>query len=106
MTELMRDIDASLVLNLSLLAMLVALALAIARTRQLLAAILLMGVYSLVCAIWFLVMDAPDVAFTETVVGAGVSTIVLLGAILLTHGHAEKSRASRMLVGASRTPRL
>ncbi len=100
MNELMRDIDASLVLDLSLLAMLAVLALAIARTRQLLAAILLMGVYSLVCAIWFLVMDAPDVAFTEAVVGAGVSTIVLLGAILLTHGHAEKTRASRLLIPA------
>jgi len=100
MTDLTRDIDASLVIDLSLLAMLLVLAVAIARTRQLLAAILLMGVYSLVCAVWFMVMDAPDVAFTEAVVGAGVSTIILLGAILLTHGHAEKSSAIRLLAPA------
>ena len=49
-----------------------------------------MGVYSLVVAVWLVVMDAPDVAFTEAVVGAGVSTIILLGAILLTRGEAEK----------------
>ncbi len=48
------------------------------RTRSLLAAIILFSIYSLVSAVWLVVMDAPDVAFTEAVVGAGVSTIVLL----------------------------
>jgi multicomponent Na+:H+ antiporter subunit B len=63
--------------------MLIAVGVAIARLRSLLAAILLMGVYSLASALWLIVMDAADVAFTEAVVGAGISTIVLLGAILL-----------------------
>jgi multicomponent Na+:H+ antiporter subunit B len=98
MTGFMRDIDASLVLDLSLLAMLVILALAIVRTRRLLTAILLMGVYSLICATWFVVMDAPDVAFTEAVVGAGISTIVLLGAILLTRADAEKPGVGRLIL--------
>ena len=70
-------------LNIALLLMLVAIGLAIARTRSLLAAILLMGMYSLASAVWLIVMDAADVAFTEAVVGAGISTVVLLGAILL-----------------------
>jgi len=70
-------------LNIALLLMLIAVGVAIARMRSLLAAILLMGVYSLVSAVWLIVMDAADVAFTEAVVGAGISTIVLLGAILL-----------------------
>ena len=98
MTGFMRDIDPSLAIDISLLAMLVMLALAIARTRQLLAAILLMGVYSLVCATWYLVMDAPDVAFTEAVVGAGISTIVLLGGILLTRAEAEKPNLGRLII--------
>jgi multicomponent Na+:H+ antiporter subunit B len=46
-----------------------------------------MGLFSLSMAAWLVIVDAPDVAFTEAVVGAGVSTIVLLGAILLTRAH-------------------
>lgn len=76
-------LQASFALNVALLLMLVAVGIAVARTRSLLAAILLMGLYSLVSAVWLVVMDAADVAFTEAVIGAGISTIVLLGAILL-----------------------
>jgi len=79
-------LDANFALNVALLLMLLAIALAVVRTRSLLAAILLMSVYSFIGAAWFMVMDAADVAFTEAVVGAGISTIVLLGAILLTRG--------------------
>jgi multicomponent Na+:H+ antiporter subunit B len=32
----------------------------------------------------FVVMDAPDVAFTEAAVGAGVVTVLMLGALTLT----------------------
>lgn len=73
-------------LNVALLVMLAALGFATAQTRSLLSAILLMSIYSLTSAAWLMVMDAADVAFTEAVVGAGASTIVLLGAILLTRG--------------------
>ena len=84
MITLPASINASLVLDIVLLVMLLVVAGAIVRTRSLLAAIILFGVYSMISAIWLVVMDAPDVAFTEAVVGAGISTIVLLGAILLT----------------------
>lgn len=80
-------LDASFALNIALLTMLVATGVAIATTRSLLAAIVLMGIYSIASAVWLVVMDAADVAFTEAVVGAGISTIVLLGAILLARGH-------------------
>jgi len=81
----MNDIalQASFALNVALLLMLVIVGIAIARSRSLLASILLLGIYSLVSAAWLVVMDAADVAFTEAVVGAGISTVVLLGAILL-----------------------
>lgn len=79
-------LDANFALNVALLLMLLAIAIAVVRTRSLLATILLMGVYSFIGAAWLMVMDAADVAFTEAVVGAGISTIVLLGAILLTRG--------------------
>jgi multicomponent Na+:H+ antiporter subunit B len=91
------NFDVALAVDVALLAMLVVLVIAIARTRSLLAAILLMGLYSLVVAVWFVALDAPDVAFTEAAVGAGVSTLILLGAILLTRGETERSNWRRAL---------
>ncbi len=92
--------NASLALDIALLVMLVMVAGAIIRTRSLLAAIILFSIYSLVSAVWLVVMDAPDVAFTEAVVGAGISTIVLLGAILLTRGETEKPDWRRLVAPA------
>ncbi|MCC6827325.1 MAG: DUF4040 domain-containing protein [Novosphingobium sp.] len=83
-------VEANFALNIALLLMLLVCGVAIGRTRSLMAAILLMSVYSLVSAVWLVVMDAADVAFTEAVVGAGVSTIVLLGATLLARGRTER----------------
>lgn len=91
-------LEASFALNVALLLMLVVLAAAVVWTRSLLAAILLMSVYSLISATWLMVMDAPDVAFTEAVVGAGISTIVTLGAILLTRGEAVRVSWKRQVV--------
>lgn len=52
--------------------------------RDLFAAAMLLGIFSLLSAGLFLVMDAVDVAFTEAAVGAGISTMLLLGALNLT----------------------
>lgn len=93
-------LEAGFALNVALLLMLVSVSVAIATTRSLLAAILLLGVYSLASAVWLIVMDAADVAFTEAVVGAGVSTIVLLGAILLSRGHTERHDWRRVIAPA------
>ncbi len=50
---------------------------------------MLAGIYSLLSAGVFTVMDAVDVAFTEAAVGAGISTVLFLGALALV-GHREK----------------
>ena len=73
----------TILLDVSLMAMLVVVAFAIVRMRSLFAVVMLQGVYSLVCAAWFVSLDAVDVAFTEAAVGAGVSTILMLSAMLL-----------------------
>jgi multicomponent Na+:H+ antiporter subunit B len=93
-------VEANFALNVALLLMLIVTGVAIARTRSLLAAILLMGIYSLVSAVWFVVMDAADVAFTEAVVGAGISTIVLLGATLLARGTTVRHDWRRLVAPA------
>ena len=70
--------------NILLLAILFVLGIAIARMRSLFTIVMLAGLYSLVSATWFVALDAVDVAFTEAAVGAGISTVLLLGAMLLT----------------------
>ena len=65
-------------------------AIAAIRLRDLFAVIMLFGIYSLVSACLFVVMDAVDVAFTEASVGAGVATVFMLGTLGLTT-HREKA---------------
>lgn len=73
-----------------LLTLLAATAIAIAATRSLFAAVMLTGLYSLVSAGVFLVMDAVDVAFTEASVGAGITLVLMLGT--LSHTGESESR--------------
>ncbi|MEZ5985879.1 MAG: DUF4040 domain-containing protein [Hyphomonas sp.] len=81
-----------ILVNIFLLAMLFAAAVAIARMRSLFAIVMLSGIYSLVSAAWYVAVDAVDVAFTEAAVGAGMSTVVLLGAMLLTSRTAKPEK--------------
>lgn len=69
---------------------LIATALAVTYVRDLFAAAMLFGIFSLLSAGMMLLMDAVDVSFTEAAVGAGVSTVLVLGALSLTD-HAEKA---------------
>lgn len=71
------------VLGIALMSILVVVAFAIVRMRELFGVVMLQGVYSLVCAAWFVSLDAVDVAFTEAAVGAGISTVLMLSAMLL-----------------------
>lgn len=68
----------------ALLTMLACTAYAIARQRSLLSAAMLLGIFSLLGACWMLLLDAPDVAFTEAAVGAGISTILILTTLSVT----------------------
>ncbi|MFQ5844989.1 MAG: DUF4040 domain-containing protein [Planctomycetota bacterium] len=72
-----------------LLALLVCTAITIVRLRGLWAAVMLTGIYSLLGAGWMLMLDAPDVAFTEAAVGAGIATFLLLGTLALTGRRAK-----------------
>ena len=71
-------------INIVLLAMLAVTAGAIVHLRNLFAAVMLVGIYSLLTAAIFVILDAVDVAFTEAAVGAGISTILMLAALALT----------------------
>ena len=62
------------------------------RMRDLFGVVILFGVYSLLSAGLFTVMDAVDVAFTEAAVGAGFSTVLFLGTLSLTSSRAKRQR--------------
>jgi len=71
-------------LDLLILALVVICALAAISVRDLLSATVIFGVYSfLMCLLWA-EMGAVDVAFTEATVGAGISTVLFIAAILRT----------------------
>jgi multicomponent Na+:H+ antiporter subunit B len=55
----------------------------IARSRNLFGVVVLSGVYSFLMATVLVAMDAVDVAMTEASVGAGISTVLFLGALYL-----------------------
>ena len=64
--------------------------LAIVVTRNLFSVIVLSGVYSFLMATVLVALDAVDVAMTEAAVGAGVSTVLLLGALHLCKSQEAK----------------
>jgi multicomponent Na+:H+ antiporter subunit B len=78
------------VLDVCLLTLLAFTALIIVRLRGLFATAMLTGIYSFIGAGWMLLLDAPDVAFTEAAVGAGISTVLILGTLALTTEREKK----------------
>ena len=72
-------------------------AVVIIRLRHLFAAAMLTGIFSLLSAGLFTLMDAVDVAFTEAAVGAGFSTVLFLGTLALSATGARRQRRFRVL---------
>lgn len=65
-------------------------AVTVIRLRDLFAVVMLFGIYSFLSATLFLVMDAPDVGFTEAAVGAGIATVLMLATVALTDRREKK----------------
>ena len=72
------------IIDILLLSFMIVLAVAVSRMHNLFMAAMMMGIFSFLSAIMFTLLDAVDVAFTEAAVGAGVSTVLLLGTLALT----------------------
>ncbi len=72
------------VLQYLLLIFMVFCAIAVARTRDLLAAVIIFAAYSLIMAVLWQLLAAPDIAITEAALGAGVTTLLLVAAISKT----------------------
>lgn len=62
----------------------------LARARNLFGVVVLSGIYSFLMATVLVAMDAVDVAMTEAAVGAGISTVLFLGALFLCRSEETK----------------
>jgi uncharacterized MnhB-related membrane protein len=72
------------ILELLLLLYLVVCAIEVMRTDDLLSAVIIFSSYSLVMAIVWQQLNAPDIAITEAAVGAGITTMLFVAAISKT----------------------
>jgi multicomponent Na+:H+ antiporter subunit B len=77
-------------LDVILLLILIATAVLSLIVRDLLAAVALLSVYSLFAALLFTGLQALDVALVEAALGAGLTGVLLIAAILLTTRRAEQ----------------
>jgi energy-converting hydrogenase B subunit D len=77
-------------LNLTFIVLLVGTALLAVFARDLLAAVIIFSVYSLIMALMWQRLQAPDLALTEAAVGAGVTTVLFLVAIFKTRRREEE----------------
>ncbi|MEM9060393.1 MAG: DUF4040 domain-containing protein [Pseudomonadota bacterium] len=80
-----------------LLTLLAAITVGIIRTRNLFAVVVLSGAYSFLMASVMIVLDGVDVAMTEASVGAGISTVLVLGALYLTKIQEDPPRYSAFI---------
>ncbi len=77
-------------IDLILLLLVAIAAAAVVMVRNLFSATMLSGLYSLLMALVWVNMSAMDVAFTEAAVGAGITTILFIAALVFT-GAREKA---------------
>ena len=80
-----------------LLTLLAAITIGIIRLRNLFAVVILGGIYSFLMASVMIVLDAVDVAMTEAAVGAGISTVLMLGVLHLTKTQESKPKHTPLL---------
>lgn len=83
-------------ITIFLFLLLVGVGLVIGQMRSLFGAVMLSGIFSLVSACLFVIMDAVDVAFTEAAVGAGISTILMLLVLNLTSDKEAKPMEAKV----------
>ncbi len=82
--------DMITIVDIVLLTLLCSCGIAILLVRHLFAVAALGSAFSLMSAGLLVVLDAVDVAFTEAAVGAGISTVLMLGTLALTRRREAK----------------
>jgi energy-converting hydrogenase B subunit D len=72
------------------LVLIVVCAVAAVSIRDLLAAVIIFGAFSFFSALYFAILGALDVAFTEAAVGAVITTVFFVTAIFQTERRAKR----------------
>jgi energy-converting hydrogenase B subunit D len=70
--------------NIAMFLFLIICAVAAITVRDLIAAVVILGAYSLIMSVLWAEMNAVDVGFTEAAVGAGITTVLFVAAISRT----------------------
>ena len=78
------------VLNITLIALLIVTAIMAVFSRDLLAAVIVFSAYSLIMALVWQRLQAPDLALTEAALGAGVTTVLFVIAIFKSRRREER----------------
>lgn len=101
MSSWLRDLSSAtdyLAIDWAVLTLLILSAFMAIRMRDLLAATVILGIFSLIMALLYLLLDAPDVALTEAAVGAGITTVLFLGTLSFTGREPRITPAKRRIV--------
>jgi uncharacterized MnhB-related membrane protein len=77
-------------LNITFIVLLVGTALLAVFARDLLAAVIIFSVYSLIMALMWQRLQAPDLALTEAALGAGVTAVLFVVTIFKTRRREEE----------------
>lgn len=85
-----------LFLSTFFLGLIVVCAMAAMATRDLLAAVAIFGAFSFFSALYFVVLGALDVAFTEAAVGAVITTVFFVTTIFRTERRVRPRMRSRL----------
>ncbi|MDY6795286.1 MAG: hydrogenase subunit MbhD domain-containing protein [Actinomycetota bacterium] len=80
----------STALNITLIVLLVVTALLATFSKDLLAAVIIFSVYSLIMALMWQRLQAPDLALTEAAVGAGITAVLFIVTIFKTWRREEE----------------
>ena len=76
-------------LDIAMLSFLVVCAIAAISVKDLLSAVIILSLYSLIMAIVWVELRAVDVGFTEAAVGAGITTVLFIFTLVRTTGRSE-----------------
>ncbi|MDI6453273.1 hydrogenase subunit MbhD domain-containing protein [Peloplasma aerotolerans] len=72
------------ILNVIIIIFLIVCAISVERTKDLLSAVIIFSAYSLMMSVLWLILKTPDVALTEAVIGAGVTSLLFIAVISKT----------------------
>lgn len=91
------------IFELILMGFLVACAIAVSFSKNLLNSILIFMSYSLVMAIIWILLESPDLAITEAAVGAGVTSLLFFVTLKKIHAMREEGKGDEQTDSTGRT---